>query len=70
MGWFIDYRGWKGHRENGVGVHAEHALVLVNYGGECGTSLLQLAAKIAASVETGFGLALEIEPRVFGGTSE
>ena len=64
--WMIDHCGWKGHRENGVGVHPEHALVLVNYDSNSGVVLLDLADKIAASVKTTFAIDLEIEPRVYG----
>ena len=64
--WFIDFCGWKGHREEGVGVHPEHALVLVNYGGGCGNNLLHLADKIARSVIDTFGIQFEIEPRIYG----
>jgi len=65
--WFIERCGWKGFRGNGVGVHREHALVLVNQGSDDGATLLALAREIAASVRERFGLALEIEPRVYGG---
>jgi UDP-N-acetylmuramate dehydrogenase len=68
--WLIDHCGWKGHRENGVGVHPEHALVLVNYGADNGDAVLQLAKKIADSVYCTFGIALEIEPRVYGQHNE
>ena len=64
--WLIDQCGWKGVRRGDVGVHAEHALVLVNYGSESGAQLLALAADIAASVLETFGVPLEIEPRVYG----
>lgn len=64
--WLIDYCGWKGYRRGDIGVHAEHALVLVNYGGDNGRALLALAAEVAATVEETFGISLEIEPRVYG----
>ncbi len=64
--WLIDQCGWKGFRRDNVGVHQEHALVLVNYGNDSGERLLALAQEIAASVENTFGLRLEIEPRVYG----
>ncbi|CAA0119809.1 UDP-N-acetylenolpyruvoylglucosamine reductase [Halioglobus japonicus] len=64
--WMIDRCGWKGFRRDNVGVHADHALVLVNYGCERGAQLLQLADDIAQSVEKAFGVQLEIEPRVYG----
>lgn len=65
-GWLIDYCGWKGHRQNKLGVHPEHALVIVNYGNNSGRQLLALADEIARSVLVTFGIALEIEPRIYG----
>ena len=65
--WLIDCCGWKGKQRGGFGVHPEHALVLVNLGGGSGRELLDLAADIAASVATTFGVSLEIEPRIVGG---
>jgi len=67
--WLIDYCGWKGHRDDGLGIHPEHALVIVNYGNNRGAALLQLAGRVAASVEDTFGVALEIEPRIYGRSS-
>jgi len=64
--WMIDRCGWKGLRRGDLGVHAEHALVLVNYGSGTGEQLLALAAEITASVQGAFGVLLEIEPRVYG----
>lgn len=64
--WLIDHCGWKGFAENGVGVHARHALVLVNQGADSGQALLSLADRIRDSVMETFGYQLEIEPRVYG----
>jgi UDP-N-acetylmuramate dehydrogenase len=64
-GWLIDRLGWKGFRRGPVGVHAEHALVLVNYGGASASQLLRLADEIRLSVRQAFGIDLEIEPRVY-----
>lgn len=65
-GWLIEHCGWKGARCDGVGVHREHALVLINERGT-GAALLALAERIRASVAATFGCELEIEPRVYGG---
>ena len=65
--WLIDYCGWKGHRRDGLGVHPEHALVIVNYGNNRGSALLALAAEVSRSVLDTFGVSLEIEPRIYGG---
>lgn len=64
--WLIEHCGWKGYRDQGIGVHPQHALVLVNYGGDSGEQLLALADRIAASVRDSFVIELEIEPRVYG----
>jgi UDP-N-acetylmuramate dehydrogenase len=65
-GWMIDHCGWKGYREDDVGVHPEHALVIVNYGNENGERLLSMASEIAATVADTFAVQLVIEPRVYG----
>ncbi len=64
--WLIEQCGWKGYRQGGVGVHPEHALVIVHYGGADGAAVLALARRIADSVAGRFGVVLEIEPRVYG----
>ena len=66
-GWLIEQCGWKGHRSGDAGVHADHALVLVNHGHASGAQLLRLAMAIRASVHERFGLWLEPEPRIIGG---
>jgi UDP-N-acetylmuramate dehydrogenase len=64
--WMIEHCGWKGYRYHDVGVHVEHALVLVNYGSSSGAQLLSLAGDITRSVYEKFGIHLEIEPRLYG----
>ena len=64
--WLIDACGWKGAREGDAGVSAAHALVLVNHGNATGLQLLDLARRIAASVQARFGVVLEPEPRLVG----
>ena len=49
--WLIDTCGWKGHRDGDAGVAASHALVLVNHGHATGQQLLDLARRIADSVQ-------------------
>jgi UDP-N-acetylmuramate dehydrogenase len=66
--WLIDRCGWKGHRDGDAGVADSHALVLVNHGTATGAELLDLARRIAASVQERFGVALEPEPRIVGDT--
>ena len=64
--WMIERCGWKGYREGDAGVHAAHALVLVNHGQASGAALLALARRIRDSVGTRFGVELEPEPVVVG----
>lgn len=66
--WLIEQSGWKGRREGDAGVAAQHALVLVNHGRASGSELLALAGRVAGAVRRRFGIALEPEPRIVGGT--
>lgn len=66
--WLIEHCGWKGHREGDAGIAAQHALVLVNHGQASGAQLLDLARRVAASVQARFGVALEPEARIIGAT--
>jgi UDP-N-acetylmuramate dehydrogenase len=68
--WLIEQCGWKGHRDGDAGVSAQHALVLVNHGGATGAQLLALARRVAASVESRFGVRLEPEARIVGARFE
>ena len=61
-GWLIDRAGWKGYRENHVGVWDKQALVLVHYGGGKPQEILDLMKKIQDSVKEKFGI--EIKPEV------
>ncbi|MCF8172016.1 MAG: UDP-N-acetylenolpyruvoylglucosamine reductase, partial [Candidatus Methylopumilus sp.] len=54
----------KGLRSGAVGVHAQQALVLVNYGHAQADELLAFASTISQAVQKTFGVLLEIEPVV------
>lgn len=62
--WLIDQLGWKERSNNGLGVHQDQALVLVNRNAADGSEVLELARQIKASVAEHFGIAMEIEPTV------
>jgi len=64
--WMIEQCGWKGHREGDAGISEQHALVFVNHGAATGAELLDLAERVRASVNEGFGLLLDIEPFIPG----
>jgi len=61
-GWLIEQAGWKGFREGDAGVHAQQALVLVNYGNATGSEIFNLAQRIMDSVKSMFGV--ELTPEV------
>lgn len=62
-GWLIQQAGLKGYEENGVGVHKNQALVLVNYSSNTGKNISNLALNIQRKVFSLFGLILEPEVR-------
>ncbi len=65
--WLLQEAGWKGRRRGDAGVHAEHALVLVNHGNASGEDLYLLAQEMSASVLEKFGIALQPEVRLITG---
>lgn len=62
--WLLDQLGWKGKRMGQAGVHASHALVLVNLGRARGDEILLLAQEMSSSVLAHYGVALETEVRI------
>ena len=60
-GWLIEQAGWKGWRDEHVGVYDKQALVLVHYGGGKGHDIVELARKIQDSVEAKFGIRISPE---------
>ena len=65
-GWMIAHLGWRGVDRDDVGVHRDHALVLVNHGATDVAQFLSLAHEIADSVEEHFEVRLEREPILMG----
>ncbi len=64
-GWLIDQCGWKGYKRGSIGVHANQALVLVNYGGGSGSEIKKLANEIRESVANQFGIELKSEVNIY-----
>ncbi len=63
-GWLIEQCGWKGKKINDVGVHAQQALVLVNYGSGSGKEIFELSRKIIESVKEKFNITLTPEVNI------
>jgi UDP-N-acetylmuramate dehydrogenase len=62
--WLIDQAGWKGYRNNHVGIHDKQALVIVNHNQGSQAEILSLASLVQDSVSKKFNVVLEIEPVV------
>ncbi|HEX7030805.1 MAG TPA: UDP-N-acetylmuramate dehydrogenase [Gammaproteobacteria bacterium] len=69
-GWLLEKAGWRGHRQDGVGMHAQQALVLVNPGHRSGERVLDYAARIREDIANRFGVALEREPVAYVSQTE
>jgi len=63
-GQLIERCGWKGRRNEKVGVSNKHSLVLVNYGKGTANQILDLAKQIEESIKNEFGVILEREVQV------
>lgn len=63
-GWLIEQAGLKGYEENGVGVHKNQALVLVNYHSAEGITIINLAKKVQQTVLDKFNVELIPEVRL------
>ncbi len=62
-GWLIEKAKFKGLRRGAVGVHQHQALVLVHFGGGKSEQMLRLAKEIQRTIQSTFGVWLEMEVR-------
>jgi len=62
--WLIDHAGWKQQQIDGVSVHQEQALVIVNPLRLSGESIVNLARRIQSDIKVRYRVELEIEPRL------
>lgn len=69
-GWLIEAANLKGYKKNGVGVHKDQALVMVNYSSERGKDILELAQYVQEKVFDKFGVRLEPEVRLVAESGE
>ena len=68
--WLIEAAGFrKGERHGNVGISTKHSLALVCHDGATSAELLALAHTIEARVRVRFGIQLEREPVLLGGTA-
>lgn len=63
-GWLIEKAGWKGFRNDKVGVHERQALVLINHNHGSGQDVYDLSEQILRDVEKKFGIELEREVNI------
>jgi len=61
VAWLIEKLGWKGYRQNAVGVYKKHSLILVNYGGGTFKEIKKLADEISKDIFKKTNLKIEKE---------
>tara|TARA_B000000475_G_scaffold103681_1_gene84121 strand:- start:21 stop:1022 length:1002 start_codon:yes stop_codon:yes gene_type:complete len=62
--WLIEKCGWKGYKNDNIGVSSIHALVLVNYGEKSGEKLKDLSKRVMEDVKNKFDINLEPEVNI------
>lgn len=65
--WLIEQCGFKGKRFGNIGIHAQQALVIVNYGHGLGKEIKKLSEEIQAVVKNRFKISLNTEVNICDG---
>lgn len=69
-GWLIEQAGLKGYCQNGVGVHENQALVLVNHASEQGKDIVAMAKYVQQQVSIKFNISISPEVRMITANGE
>lgn len=64
-GWLLDNAGWRGKSIDGIGMHDQQALVLVNPTNASGQAVVRFAKQVQRDIADKYQVNLEIEPRVY-----
>ncbi len=62
--WLIEKAGFRGKRENNIGVSNRHSLILINYKNASAKKILSFAKEIQDAVMQKFNIQLTIEPTI------
>ena len=68
-GWLLEQDGWKGKLVDGIGMHKDQALVLINPNGLPAKNITDFASLIKASIKKKFNITLEIEPMIIASSA-
>lgn len=69
-GWLIEQAGLKGFRHEGVGIHEDQALVIINYDGKYGKDIVAFSAYVQEKIMAKFNIHLVPEVRFIGADGE
>ena len=67
--WLLEQAGWKGKMVDGIAMHDQQALVLVNPNRCNSRQVIDFASQVQLSIKQQFDVALEIEPLIVNNTA-